>query len=147
MQISPTVPTDFTDLYLIQNGAYTVGEHQDIRRLSRIKNILSTSTEVLTFRDEYGIIGIIGYGGDHRHPQLFAYIDRNFKTGFNKQQFKFIKHMLQYMIRAEGAMSFRSLAKHDNPPANRFLVALGFTKDEEFKDNKEYIGYVLWRTA
>lgn len=145
--VSQTVATDFRDLVLIKNAAYGDKVKHTVRKLSEIKKVLENSDEVLTFRDECGILGIVGYGGDLYNPELFAYIDEGLKLRFKPSYQKFMKHMVVYMLDYSNAISFRTLVKPSSQTANKFIQALGFKLERTFvgPDNNLYNEYVLWR--
>jgi hypothetical protein len=149
IRVSQTIVTDFDELNLIDNGAYVVSDYRDIKRLSSIKKILAFSSDLLTFRDECGIIGILGYGGDRYNPELFAYIDQKFQYHFSKEYFAFIKDMIRYILQETDLRSFRTLIRSGSKVGNRFIQALGFTFRRELvgADGEHYNEYAIWRRA
>lgn len=147
--INETVPEDFIDLNLIQNGAYTSEDFAEVRRLSSIKRIISFSDEMVTFKDDFGVIAIIGYGGDKKMPALFAYIDDKIVYLFKKSYLQFMRHMITYMMAYSNVDGFVSLVRADSKTANKFITALKFSLNRTFEapDNVIYNEYKIWRQA
>jgi len=129
---TPTTADDFCDLKIIQNGAYS---KTDLKHDTL--NMFRMCKEILTFRNKYGILGIMGYRKVGLVSEIFAYIGEPFRQTLCKEYIKYLRDMVKCIKETSQSSALITYVQADHDVACKFIKSLNFRETglRKFRNN------------